>query len=180
MAEGEVGRGVPAAKTSPAVPGERGEGTPTQDAEGLPKKSTLGIFILFFMVNPIPILAPFPDIAMHVMQAPGVSWVTPHRAGFFKVRAFFGGAVGIVAIAIRLRAIQTIRRFFQRLRVMRCLLAAGALSRATVSCRVHGFLGHVIPVFGDRFRAVVARRWLQLGKPAEQEEKIKNRIQTQI
>ena len=72
----------------------------------------------------------------------------------------------------------TIRRFFQRLRVMRCLLAAGALSRATVSCRVHGFLGHVIPVFGDRFRAVVARRWLQLGKPAKQEEKIKNRIQT--
>ena len=65
-------------------------------------------------VVPIPILAPLPDIAMHVMQAPGVRWVTAYRAGFFQVRAFFGGAVGIVAIAVRLRAVQFIAKVKRR------------------------------------------------------------------
>ena len=53
----------------------------------------------------MPILAPFPDIPMHIVKTPGVRWVTAYRAGFFKIWAFFGGAVRIVAIAVRLRAV---------------------------------------------------------------------------
>ena len=62
----------------------------------------------------IPILAPFPDIPMHIVKAPGVRWVTAYRAGFAQVRAFLGGAVRIVAIAVRLRAVQLLPKMKRR------------------------------------------------------------------
>ena len=65
-------------------------------------------------VGSIPILAIFPHIPMHVIKAPGVRWVTAYWAGFAQVGAFLGGAVGIVAMAVRLRAIQLLPKMKRR------------------------------------------------------------------
>ena len=62
----------------------------------------------------ISILAPFPDIPMHVVKAPGVGGVTAYRAGFSQVRPFFCGAVGEVAIAVRLCTVKLLPKMIRR------------------------------------------------------------------
>lgn len=48
------------------------------------------------------VLAPFPDIAMHVVQAEGVGRERAHRHGLFSVFTLGGAVVGVVTIEVGL------------------------------------------------------------------------------
>ena len=62
----------------------------------------------------------------------------------------------------------TVRRFFNRLMWIRHNFETGALSRDEVRTRVHGFLGHVVPVQGVSFRKTVIRKWRSFVKTQAQ------------
>src|SRR5262249_37460654 len=57
----------------------------------------LRVFNIFFSIGAVPVLAPLPDVAMHVKQAPGVGREAAHRRGLLPVNA-------LLALAVKARA----------------------------------------------------------------------------
>ena len=53
------------------------------------------------MIVGMPIIgAPFPDIAMHVMEAESIGWKTAHRGGLIAILTFGGGSIGFHAMKV--------------------------------------------------------------------------------
>src|SRR5579864_9403404 len=58
----------------------------------------------------VAIQAPFPHIAMHVVQTPRIAWVAPHGRGALEVRPLRGSIVGIVSVEVRVAAPEPITK----------------------------------------------------------------------
>lgn len=56
----------------------------------------------------IPVAAPFPDAAMHIMQSPSVCRIAADTHATSQCRTFAGPTVGLLAIDVRLCAAKTI------------------------------------------------------------------------
>src|SRR5579884_3333605 len=62
----------------------------------------LGVFNIFFWAGSVPVLAPLPDIAVHVIKPPGIGREAAHRRGLLPIDPLFALAVGGVAVVVGL------------------------------------------------------------------------------
>src|SRR5207247_2042586 len=54
----------------------------------------------------VPIIAPLPDVAVHIVKAPGVGWKATDRRCLFTIDALLAVAIDEVAVVIRLIRIE--------------------------------------------------------------------------
>ena len=50
-------------------------------------------------------MAPLPNIAMHVEQSPCIRWIAADERCLCRIGPFFLRSVGVISVAVRLRAI---------------------------------------------------------------------------
>src|SRR5436190_1489374 len=62
----------------------------------------LRVFLIAIWIRLVPVLAPLPDVAVHVHQAPGVGRETAHGRRLLAVDALLAVAVGVVAVVVGL------------------------------------------------------------------------------
>src|SRR5262249_3525180 len=84
---------VPVAEGRAAVPRGAIPGAPTQHA-GIATLTTLRICYLPFWIGAIPVLTPFPDVPMHIEQAPGVRGEDAYGCGLLPKHPHLALAVG--------------------------------------------------------------------------------------
>ena len=63
---------------------------------------TLRVGHVFFRVISVPVLAPLPDVAVHVMKPPGVGGKAADRRGLLPMTPFLAVAIDEIAVVIRL------------------------------------------------------------------------------